>query len=323
MMIITRTPLRISFAGGGTDIRDYYGMNGGAVVSATIDKYIYITVNKKFDDSIRVSYSRTEIVENVDELQHELVRECLRMTGITGGIEITSVADIPSGTGLGSSSSFTVGVLNALYTYAGYRLPQGELAERACQIEINILKHPIGKQDQYAAAYGGLNYFTFHPDETVSREKIALSDQDYDRMNRKLLMFYTGITRSADSVLTEQKKNTGAKIDTLNEMKNQADALCRNLKGKGFGEDFARALHQGWMKKRMLAGSISNDAINGLYDQAIAAGAKGGKLLGAGGGGFLLFYCDEQDRQKLRDALGLKELDFGVDQYGSQVVYFA
>lgn len=322
-MIITRTPLRISFTGGGTDLADYYKINGGAVVSMAINKYIYITVNKKFDNAIRVSYSSTEIVQEVSELHHELVRESMRLADINGGIEITSIADIPSGTGLGSSSSFTVGVLNALFTYAGHRLSGKELAELACRVEIDILGHPIGKQDQYAAAYGGLNYFRFHSDGSVSSNRIDLKELDWRAMNRKLMLFYTGITRSADNVLTEQKKNTKNKIEVLNEMKQQAGDLYHELAANGFGRSFGEALHQGWIRKQTLAGSISNPEIAHFYEQAIAAGAMGGKLLGAGGGGFLLLYCDEEKQGAVREALGLQQVDFGPDLYGSRVVYFA
>lgn len=322
-MIITRTPLRISFTGGGTDLADYYKINGGAVVSMAINKYIYITVNKKFDNAIRVSYSSTEIVQEVSDLHHELVRESMRLADIHGGIEITSIADIPSGTGLGSSSSFTVGVLNALFTYAGHRLSGKELAELACRVEIDILGHPIGKQDQYAAAYGGLNYFRFHSDGSVSSNRIDLDESDWRAMNRKLMLFYTGITRSADSVLTEQKKNTKNKIEVLNEMKQQAGDMYHELSANGFSENFGNALNQGWIRKQSLAGSISNLEIDHFYEQAVAAGAIGGKLLGAGGGGFLLLYCDEEKQGAVRKALGLRQVDFGPDLYGSRVVYFA
>lgn len=322
-MIITRTPLRISFTGGGTDLADYYRINGGAVVSLAINKYIYITVNKKFDNSIRVSYSSTEIVREVSDLHHELVREAMRLADISGGIEITSIADVPSGTGLGSSSSFTVGVLNALFTYTGHRLSGKELAELACRVEIDILGHPIGKQDQYAAAYGGLNYFRFHSDGSVSSNRIDLEQQDWRAMGRKLMLFYTGITRSADDVLTEQKKNTKNKIEVLNEMKQQAADMYRDLSANGFGQSFGKALHQGWVRKQTLAGGISNPEIAQFYDRAMAAGAVGGKLLGAGGGGFLLFYCDEEKQEALQETLGLEQVDFGPDLYGSRVVYFA
>ena len=322
-MIITRTPMRISFTGGGTDIRDFYQVNGGAVVSMAIDKYVYITVNTKFDRSIRVSYSKTEIVNTLDEVQHELVRECMKRTGVTDGVEITSIADIPSGTGLGSSSAFTVGVLNALYSYRGERLSSVQLAEAACDIEINVLKHPIGKQDQYAAANGGLNCIRFFPDETVRMDKILLSEDDMRKMRRKLMLFYTGITRSADVILQEQKKNTAQKMDSLRFMKEQALEMYSGLTAGGFTADFARALHRGWEKKRELAGTITNAEINRLYDKAMAAGASGGKLLGAGGGGFLLFYCDEVYQQDVRDAIGLRQMDFAPDTYGSKVIFFA
>lgn len=322
-MIITKTPLRISFTGGGTDLPDYYLENGGAVVSAGINKYIYIAVNKKFDDKIRVSYSKTEIVDEAEELHHELVRECLKLVGIKGGIEITSIADIPSGTGLGSSSTFTVGLLNALHTYVGYHPSAEELAEQACEVEIEILKHPIGKQDQYAAAYGGMNYFQFNPDGSVVRQRIFLDDANARSMRQKLMLFYTGITRSADDVLKEQKQNTAHKMDTLDFMKNQAGEMFRELTEHGFNAMFGEALHQGWLHKQSLASSISNGPINAYYEKALKAGAGGGKLLGAGGGGFLLFYCDEDKQAEVEKAVGLSRVDFHISLNGSRVIFFA
>lgn len=322
-MIITRTPLRISFTGGGTDLPAFYKNGYGAVVSTSIDKYIYITVNKRFDDSIRVSYSQTEIVNHVDELKHDIARECLRMVGIPGGIEITSIADIPSGTGLGSSSSFAVGLLNALYTYVGERLSAGELAKRACQIEINVLGHPIGKQDQYAAAYGGVNYFTFERSGDVQREKILASDNDLRNMNRKLMMFYTGIRRSADGILSRQSQETKNKMEVLMFMRDQANRMRDGLVQKGFTPDFAKMLDEAWQKKKSITAGISNPEIDELYQKAISAGAAGGKLLGAGGGGFILLYCDEPYQPAVREALGLRELDFEISLNGSRVVYFA
>lgn len=320
-MIITKTPLRISFTGGGTDIQDYYQRNGGAVVSAGINKYIYITVNRKFDNHIRVSYSKTEMVDEVAELQHELVRESLKLVDISGGIEITSIADIPSGTGLGSSSAFTVGLLNALYVYAGYSPSAEELAQQACQVEIDILKHPIGKQDQYAAAYGGMNYFHFNPDGSVERKRIFLDDRSYRSIRRKLLLFYTGMTHSADGILAEQKQNTEFKVKTLDYMRDQADAMYLELTTNGFNEHFGEALHQGWIRKQSLASSISNKSINEYYKKGIAAGARGGKLLGAGGGGFLLFYCDEEKQEAVEQALGLPLVDFHISARGSRVIF--
>lgn len=322
-MIITRTPLRISFTGGGTDLPAFYKNGYGAVVSTSIDKYIYITVNKRFDDSIRVSYSQTEIVNHVDELKHDIARECLRMVGIPGGIEIISIADIPSGTGLGSSSSFAVGLLNALYTYVGERLSAGELANRACQIEINALGHPIGKQDQYAAAYGGVNYFTFERNGDVQREKISISNNDLRNMNRKLMMFYTGIRRSADGILSRQSQETKNKMEVLTFMRDQANHMRDGLVHEGFTPKFAKMLDEAWQKKKSITSGISNPEIDELYQKAISAGASGGKLLGAGGGGFILLYCDEQYQPAVREALGLRELDFEISLNGSRVVYFA
>ena len=216
-VIITKTPLRISFTGGGTDLPAYYKQGYGAVVSAAINKYVYITMNKRFDDTIRISYSKTEIVDSLKEIQHDIAKACMQMAGVEKGVEITSISDIPAGTGLGSSSSFTVGLLNALYSYCGERLSAYELAEKACQIEIDILGHPIGKQDQYAASFGGINYFTFERNGDVNREKIDVSEDDKRLMDSKLMMFYTGISRSADGILAKQSAETSEKLDVLNE----------------------------------------------------------------------------------------------------------
>lgn len=322
-MIITKTPLRISFTGGGTDLKAFYENGYGAVVSAGINKYVYITINKRFDDSIRISYSKTEIVDDYKDIKHDIVKACLDMVGLRKGIEITSISDIPSGTGLGSSSSFTVGLLNALYTYVGDRLSAQELAEKACQIEIDILHHPIGKQDQYAAAYGGLNYFSFERNGEVLREKINLSDDERLKMNRKLMLFYTGIRRSADDILKKQSDNTAAKLDVLTYMRNQANEMRDSFKQEGFNEHFAHMLNDAWQKKKSVTDSISNNEIDSYYQKALDAGAVGGKLLGAGGGGFILVYCDESNQEKVRGAIGLREMDFKISRYGSRVVYFA
>ena len=321
-MIITKTPFRISFVGGGTDIIDYYKVDYGAVISATINKYMYITVNKRFDDSIRVSYSKTEIVDDVDELRHEIVKECLKLVGIKKGIEITSISDIPAGTGLGSSSSFTVGLINALFSYTGDHLSAKQMAELACKVEIDILKHPIGKQDQYAAAYGGINFFQFNKDETVFEEKIKFTDEDYKKMNRKLMMFWTGISRSADKILEKQKKNTKVKIENLNFMRNQVYELRNIIKTEGFTKKFGEMLHEAWLKNKEITNGISSNQIDQKYELARQAGAVGGKILGAGGGGFLLLYCDEENQSKVRKAIGLKEMNFRIEKYGSRVVYF-
>lgn len=321
-MIITKTPLRVSFVGGGTDIYDYYRTGYGAVVSAAINKYMYITVNKRFEDTIRVSYSVTEIVKEMEELKHDLVKECLKMTGVKKGIEITSISDIPSGTGLGSSSCFTVGLLNALFTYAGRQMSSEQLARLACEIEIDILKHPIGKQDQYACACGGINYLQFNEDETVDRTQIVLDEWNLRDMNRKFLMFYTGIRRNADDVLREQKEKTGSELQILNDMRNQAITVRDEFLTNGFSEQIAYELHKGWVRKKTLASKISCSEIDRLYEKALNAGALGGKILGAGGGGFLLVYCNEDKQRAVREALGLKEIEFKISPYGSRVVYF-
>lgn len=322
-MIITRTPFRISFAGGGTDLASYYKTGYGAVVSTTIDKFMYITINKRFDDSIRVSYSKTEIADNVDDLEHDIVKAALKMVGISKGIEITSISDIPAGTGLGSSSSFTVGLLNALYMYIGKQCSAHELAEKACHLEIDILKHPIGKQDQFAVAYGGTNYFKLNADGSVTYKPINLTSRDLEAMNSKLTMWYTGISRSADSILTQQNNDTLKKLDTLDFMRNQADSLAEDLNKNGFSESFAKVLHEGWLKKKSITESISNNRIDDLYQIALANGAKGGKILGAGGGGFLLLYCDAEKCDNLRVALGLTNMPFKITCHGSRVVYFS
>ncbi|MEN6568368.1 MAG: GHMP kinase [Veillonellales bacterium] len=323
-MIISRTPFRISFAGGGTDLRAYYSGGYGAVVSAAIDKYVYITVNKRFDDTLRISYSKTEIVDNIEQIQHEIVRECLRLTEITQGIEITSVADIPAGTGLGSSSSFTVGLLNALYTFKGEQKSSEYLADKACQIEINRLGKPIGKQDQYAAAFGNINYFRFNPDETVLHEPVNLNENDMRKLNKKLLLFYTGITRAAGDILSDQQKETKNKLEYLDRLREEADNLKNVLLTGGVSSKIGESLHAGWLLKKQLSNRISNPMIDDYYWKARQAGADGGKILGAGGGGFLLFYCDENKQEQVQAALRqLKRLDFKIAEHGSRIIYLA
>lgn len=318
-MIITKTPLRISLFGGGTDLKEYYKTGHGSVLNMSIDKYIYIIVNPKFDNSIRVSYSKTEIVDKVEDLQHPIVKECLQMVGITSGIEIISIADIPAGTGLGSSSCFTVGLLNALYTYTGQTLSSEELAKKACEIEINILKNPIGKQDQYACACGGVNYFRFNQDESVIRENLKIDD--LQKLNRKLMLFYTGNTRSANEILAEQKTNTKAKLNILHLMRKQADNMKDEIQINGITSLIGEELHKGWLLKKGLAKGISNPLIDGAYSRAIEAGALGGKILGAGGGGFILLYCDEDKQENVRKEILLPEVDFRISSYGSRVIY--
>jgi D-glycero-alpha-D-manno-heptose-7-phosphate kinase len=324
-MIISRTPLRISFGGGGTDLKGYYENDLGAVTSTAINKYIYVTVNKKFDDKIRVSYSKTEIVDNVEEIQHDLAREAMKLSGVTQGVEVTSIADIPSrGTGLGSSSSFTVGLLNALYAFKGEHASAKVLAEEACRIEIDILKEPIGKQDQYITAFGGIQHIQFHPQGNVFVDPVICKKEVKDKLEKSLLLFYTGITRRADSVLRKQKENLNKKdkLGSLKKMKQLASEIRECLiKGNNL-RLIGEYLDQGWLEKKKLAPGISNEIIDEHYRKALEAGAVGGKLLGAGGGGFLLFYCEEENREAVQKALqDLKETPFKFEPQGSKIIY--
>ncbi|MBU0704002.1 MAG: GHMP kinase [Chloroflexi bacterium] len=324
-MIISRTPLRISFVGGGSDLPAFYRQELGAVVSTTINKYIYITINQKFDQKIRASYSRTEIVDGVDELQHELIREALRMVGIEGMIEITSISDIPSqGTGLGSSSTYTVGLLNALYAHRNHMAGAERLAREACQIEIERCGKPIGKQDQYIAAYGGLQFIRFNPDESVFVDPIVCQPETRERLQKGLLMLYTGLVRSADGILEEQSRNTHTDEErraSLRRMVGQAEQM-REAISRNDLEGFGEALHTGWMEKRTLASGIASPCIDEWYERARAHGAIGGKILGAGGGGFLLLYAPPEQHAEICEVLPeLRPVDFGFSPQGSKLIY--
>ena len=323
-MIISRTPFRVSFVGGGTDLPDFYRFKPGAVVSTAIDKYMYITVNKRFDDTIRVSYSKTEIVNRVAEIKHPIVREALKLVAITKAIEIVSIADVPAGTGLGSSSSFTVGLLNALYAYRGVLKSAEELAREACHIEIDILGEPIGKQDQYIAAYGGLRHIQFNPDETVFIEMVMCPKGYKGELSRNLMLFYTGDCRQANSILKEQKANTEQpdKRKILTQMRDLALEMKHCLVNNSALDTFGGLLHQGWMLKRGLVSSISNTQIDEYYDRALAAGALGGKIVGAGGGGFLLLCCPLEKQEKVQEALSrLVPMAFSFEPEGSKIIY--
>ncbi len=323
-MIITRTPFRVSFVGGGTDLPEFYRAAPGAVVSTTIKKYMYIVVNKRFDDTIRVSYSRTEIAKSVEEIQHPIVMEAMKLAGITKGIEIVSIADIQAGTGLGSSSSFAVGLLNALYAYKGTLKPAEELAQQACRIEMGILGEPIGKQDQYITAYGGLRYIQFNPDDSVFTEPILYTSENKNRLNQNLLLFYTGDTRQASSILTEQKTNMAQadKIGSLRKMRDLALELRARLNDCASPDILGEFLHRGWLLKKQLARGISNSKIDQYYEKACQAGVLGGKVLGAGGGGFLLLYCPWEKQAKVREALSeLPLTEFSLEPEGSKIIY--
>lgn len=310
--------MRISFTGGGSDLRDFYSKHGGVVVSTAINKYVYIIVNKRFDNTIRVSYSKTEIVDKVEDIQHPIVREALKLVGIDRGIEIVSIADVPSSTGLGSSSAFTVGLLNALYAYKGVLKSAEELAKLACHIEIDVLGEPIGKQDQYICATGGFRYIQFNPDDTVTVEYILYDKKE--ELNRNLLLVYTGNTHEKSSFLVEQKANIGDKVAILSEMKGFARDL-RDLLSKNYlPEVLAPFLDKDWQFKKQLAGCISNKEIDGYYEKALDAGAFGGKMCGAGG--FMLLYCPLKRQAKVREALSnLTFMDFKFELEGSRVIY--
>ena len=323
-MIISRTPFRVSFAGGGTDLRAFYQHEPGAVVSTTINKYMYLTVNERFDHTVRVSYSKTEIVETAGEVEHPLVREALKKAGIANGIEVTSISDIPAGTGFGSSSSFTVGLLNALYAYTGTYAPPERLAQEACEIEIDIVGEPIGKQDQYIAAYGGLQYIRFNPDESVFVDPVVCTAELKRALGDRLLLFYTGITRSASEILNEQRKETeqGNTIDFLRKMAYLAGEIRRIFQEGRDLDEFGELLHEGWMLKRELASGITNALIDAAYERARNAGAVGGKILGAGGGGFLLVYGREDKHPAIRKALAdLREVPFDIEPQGTKIVH--
>jgi D-glycero-alpha-D-manno-heptose-7-phosphate kinase len=325
-MIISRTPFRISFVGGGSDLEAFYSQHQGAVLSTSIDKYMYISSHRYFyKDQIQVKYSRTETVKNIEELQHPLLREALRKTGIKGGIEISSIADIPSGTGMGSSSSFTVGLLHNLYAINRKYVTHEELASEACSIEIDILKEPIGKQDQYAAAFGGLNIIYFNKDGSVKVEPLYIANEVYNQLQENLVMFYVGNQRKASDILTEQKKNASAadKLETLKQMVGFVFDLRDCLYAARLN-DFGKLLHENWILKQKLASKISNSEIDEIYAAGMSAGATGGKLLGAGGGGFMLFYCEKTKQEKLKSKLSnFETLDFKFERDGSKIIYFA
>jgi len=321
-MIITQTPLRVSLLGGGTDFPSYIKEEGGSnVLSTAIDKYIFVTVRKRFDSNIRLGYTRTEIVENIAELQHDLIREAFRMTGLREGVELTTIGDLPAGAGLGSSSAVTVGSLCAMYTYLGKIVPAELLAKEACAIEIDVLNKPIGIQDQYICALGGLRFIEFHPDGKVLHERINLEPRLHQRLNESLLLFYTGVTRQAETILGEQKDHIRQSRLLLNEIKHMACAAKEELLA-GNLDVIGQLLHESWKLKKQLASRISNPTIDAIYETALKAGALGGKISGAGGGGFLLIYCPFEKREQVRDALSpLQEVHFNLENDGSKVIF--
>jgi D-glycero-alpha-D-manno-heptose-7-phosphate kinase len=321
-MIIVQTPLRISFFGGGTDFPSYFQSEGGCVLTTSIDKYIFVTIKSRFDDMLRVGYTKTEMVNHLDELQHELICESLRKTGIRKGVEITTMGDIPSqGSGLGSSSTVTVGALHAMYSYLGDLVSAEQLASEACDIEINKLGKPVGIQDQYIAAYGGLRFIEFTQNNEVIINKVKIDEATTRRLNENTMLFYTGITRQSQTILNEQKNNIRQRSSVLNEIK-QIAYTARDQLQAGNIDCIGELLHESWMLKKQLARKVSNGAINDMYTAAKRAGALGGKVAGAGGGGFLILYCPHEKQEAVRKALcHLQELPFKLEKDGSKVIF--
>jgi D-glycero-alpha-D-manno-heptose-7-phosphate kinase len=320
-MIITQTPLRIGLLGGGTDLPSYYLEHGGRVLNCAIDKYIYVIVKQRFDDEIYVNYSKKEIVSRVADIEHELVREAMLMTGVTGGVEITTLADIPSsGSGLGSSSAVTVGLLHALYAYTGRQVSAEELAEGACRIEIERCGKPIGKQDQYIAALGGIRDLRFGPGEDVSHEELGLSASERVALQQQMMLFYTGITRRADNILAEQNANVSATLPQLDLLRDLAGFAAKRLRS-GDVDAIGPALRESWEAKRQLASGVSNSQVDGAVTRALEAGASGVKLTGAGGGGFLVVLCPMERQRAVRSSLAdMRELPIRLERFGSRVV---
>ena len=324
-LIVTRTPLRLSFAGGGTDLAEYYERDFGAVVSTAIDQYLYVTIKphgRLFDEKYRLNYSETEQVDTLDSIKNDIARECLRLLSVEPPIYISTVSDVPASSGLGSSSSFAVGLLNALHAMRGERPSAGRLAEEAAHVEIDVLKRPIGKQDHYAAAFGGLNYFCFLPGGRVTLEPQLPPNGHLDKLFDHVLMFSTGIWRDAGEILSEQKRNTGLNLEHLTAMRTQAQQLRGAIQNGFRPEEFGAVMDAGWQLKRQLATGISNERIDTWYQRALESGAWGGKLAGAGGGGFLAFIAPPKRHDDVRRALSdLKDVRVSYESQGSRLLF--
>lgn len=323
-MIITKAPLRMSFVGGGSDASAFYNKSTGMVISTAINKFVYVAINPKFSGGFRISYSQTEHCSSVDDIQHPIVRECLKYFNISDGLEIVSMADIPSsGTGLGSSSSFTVALLKALHHLKGELISDHELAKLACDIEIHKCGEPIGKQDQYAAAVGGMNKLVFNMDDTVASNPIELSDQFKLKFERHIALFYTGVTRSASTILRNQNSQISTKSATFNvveKMVQTVDLFEEAL----VSEDIAalgKLIHENWQLKVKLSSSISDSWITDTYQKAISEGAFGGKILGAGAGGFFMFLAPPELHPHLADVTGLEKYNFKLEDHGCRVIF--
>ncbi len=321
-MIISQTPYRVSFAGGGTDLPAFYRKEPGAVLSVAINHHMYVTIHDRFEPTIRVSYSKTETAASLDEVQHDLVREAMRLVEIDDPLEITTIGDVPAGTGMGSSSSLTVGLLNALHAYRNRVVGSPTLAEQACRIEIDILKKPIGRQDQYAAAFGGINYIRFNPDDTVDVEPVPCRAETLAELEKRILLVYTGQSRDANEILGRQSSGTGDRMEVLRQMRDLAGQMRLALTGDGDLDRFAELMEEGWQLKRSLGFGISNNRIDEMYETARKAGAVGGKLLGAGGGGFLLLMAPPWRHRAIREALSRpREIPFQIVRHGSRIIF--
>jgi D-glycero-alpha-D-manno-heptose-7-phosphate kinase len=327
-MIISRSPVRITLGGGGTDLPSYYSKYGGALIAAAIDKYTLVTAHTRFDDDIKLNYSKTEIIQNVDEIQHNLFREALRLLDIKKGIELTSLSDMPSSTGLGTSGSFTTALLNALHTYKKEFVSQKQLAEEACRIEMDILNEPVGKQDQYIAAFGGITYFEFDKDGSVTVQPLKMSEEAQDELHNNIVLFYTGIQRSASKILKEQddksKKDESKTIETLHEIKRIGFETKKALEN-GDVDKLGEFLDEHWNVKKNLSKDVSNLFIDGCYNDAKKHGALGGKIMGAGGGGFFMFYHNGSNTEKTAfikemSKKGLIKMRFNFDSEGSKII---
>jgi D-glycero-alpha-D-manno-heptose-7-phosphate kinase len=325
-MIVSRAPVRFSLGGGGTDLPSYSREHGGFVVAAAVDKYVFVCVARRFHDDIRLAYAESETVDSLDQIRHRIFREALRMTGITRNIELHSLADVPANTGLGSSSSFTVALLNGLHALKREYVPVDQLAAEACQLEIELLKEPIGKQDQYIAAYGGISAMTFHPDGNVTVERLTLRDEVVDELESNLVVYYSGVERAASSVLREQAKTITQNSDNAVQRMHRIKALGHETKAlllSGKTDAYGEMLHEHWTHKRKLASNMADSGIDESYDAARRAGAIGGKLMGAGGGGFFLFYVRPAQRLAVQQALaarGLRPLRFRFDFDGARIM---
>jgi D-glycero-alpha-D-manno-heptose-7-phosphate kinase len=325
-MIVSRAPVRFSLGGGGTDLPSYAREHGGFVVAAAVDKFVFVCVARRFQDTIRLAYSESEIVDSVDQIRHRIFRAALESTGLTSGLELHSLADVPANTGLGSSSSFTVALLNGLHAYKREFVPAEQLAREACRLEIEILKEPIGKQDQYIAAFGGISALTFHPGGAVEVERLPLRDEIIDELEANLVIYYSGVERSASTVLKEQAKsiveNRDAAVQRMHRIKELGHQTKRILLA-GDIDVYGEMLHEHWTNKRKLASNMADGAIDEHYEAARRAGAIGGKLMGAGGGGFFMFYVRPPDKRRVHEALaarGLRPLRFRFDFDGARIM---